>query len=32
LNETDDGGQIVLTKNGSIDREKGDWVWQYPPK
>ncbi len=29
-NETDDGGQVVLTKNGSIDRTKGDWVWQYP--
>ena len=29
-NETDDGGQAVLTKGGSIDREKGDWVWQYP--
>jgi len=31
-NETDDGGQIVLTKNGSVDRENGDWVWQYPVK
>jgi hypothetical protein len=31
-NETDDGGQIVLTKNGSVDRERGDWVWQYPMK
>jgi tetratricopeptide (TPR) repeat protein len=29
-NETDDGGQVVLTKGGSVDREKGDWVWQYP--
>jgi hypothetical protein len=29
-NETDDGGQIVFNKAGSIDREKGDWVWQYP--
>jgi hypothetical protein len=26
----DDGGNVVLTKNGSVDREKGDWVWQYP--
>jgi hypothetical protein len=25
-NETDDGGQV------SEDREKGDWVWQYPLK
>jgi hypothetical protein len=31
-NETDDGGQVVLTKDGSVDREKGDWVWQYPVK
>jgi hypothetical protein len=29
-NEMDDGGQVVLTKDGSVDREKGDWVWQYP--
>lgn len=27
-NETDDGGQVALTKNGSPDREKGDWVWK----
>jgi hypothetical protein len=31
-NETDDGGQVAFTKSGSIDREKGDWVWQYPVK
>ena len=31
-NETDDDGQIVLTKKGMVDREKGDWVWQYPAK
>jgi hypothetical protein len=31
-NETDDGGRVVLTKTGSVDREKGDWVWQYPVK
>jgi hypothetical protein len=34
-NETDDGGQIALTKGEGgfpIDREKGDWVWQYPQK
>jgi hypothetical protein len=30
--EKDDGGKIFLTKSGSIDREKGDWVWQYPVK
>ncbi len=27
-NETDDGGQVVLQKDGSVDREKGDWVWR----
>jgi hypothetical protein len=31
-NETDDGGQIVLTKKGMVDRDQGDWVWQYPAK
>jgi hypothetical protein len=31
-NETDDGGQVAFTKSGSVDREKGDWVWQYPVK
>ncbi len=29
-NETDDHGQIALTKAGNLDREKGDWLWQYP--
>ena len=32
LNETDDGGEVVLKKDGAVDREKGDWVWQYPAK
>lgn len=32
LNEQDDGGTVVLTKQGTVDREKGDWVWQYPKK
>jgi len=27
-NETDDGGQVVLKKDGSEDRENGDWVWK----
>ena len=27
-NEKDDGGQVVLTKSGRVDREKGDWVWK----
>ena len=31
-NEKDDGGTVVLTKSGLVDREKGDWVWQYPTK
>ena len=31
-NETDDGGEVAFTKGGSVDREKGDWVWQYPVK
>jgi hypothetical protein len=31
-NEMDDGGQVVLAKDGSVDHEKGDWVWQYPLK
>jgi tetratricopeptide (TPR) repeat protein len=30
-NETDDGGTVVFLKNGSsVNRDKGDWVWQYP--
>jgi hypothetical protein len=32
LNETDDGGQIVLTKSGNAEINKGDWVWRYPAK
>jgi hypothetical protein len=31
-NETDDGGKVALKKDGSVDREQGDWVWQYPQK
>jgi hypothetical protein len=31
-NETDDGGAVALKKDGSEDRENGDWVWQYPAK
>ncbi len=29
--ETDNGGQLVINKHGAIDREKSNWVWQYPP-
>jgi len=28
--EKDDGGRVTLTKGGSVDRNIGDWVWQYP--
>ncbi|HEY9174636.1 MAG TPA: hypothetical protein VI136_20310 [Verrucomicrobiae bacterium] len=31
-NEKDDGGQVVLNKDGSADREKGDWVWPLATK
>jgi hypothetical protein len=31
-NEVDDGGKVVLKEDGSMDRDKGDWVWQYPVK
>jgi hypothetical protein len=32
-NETDDGGTVFFIKSGSaVDRDKGDWVWQYPVK
>jgi type II secretory pathway pseudopilin PulG len=31
-NETDDGGNVELTKSGSPDNKKGDWVWRYPTK
>ncbi len=27
-NETDDGGQVAFRKSGSVDPEKGDWVWK----
>jgi hypothetical protein len=33
-NETDDGGQVALaqSKPARQDLERGDWVWQYPPR
>jgi hypothetical protein len=31
-NETDDGGEVGLTKNGNLDINTGDWVWRYPAK
>ncbi len=30
-NETDDDGPIAPMKDGRMDLENGDWVWQYPP-
>jgi hypothetical protein len=29
-NETDDGGNVRFTNNGSIDLDQGDWVWRHP--
>jgi hypothetical protein len=29
-NEIDDGGITALKKDGTEDRESGDWVWHYP--
>jgi hypothetical protein len=31
-NETDDDGEVGLKENGAVDRDTGDWVWQYPAK
>jgi len=31
-NETDDGGEVGLKKDGAVDINKGDWVWRYPAK
>ncbi len=31
-NETDDGGQVVHNKDGSVDTVNGDWVWGVPLK
>jgi tetratricopeptide (TPR) repeat protein len=31
-NETDDDGEVDLNENGVVNRDKGDWVWQYPAK
>ena len=31
-NETDDDGEVGLKENGAVDRDTGDWVWQYPTK
>jgi hypothetical protein len=31
-NETDDDGEVSFKEDGSVDRDTGDWVWQYPTK
>jgi hypothetical protein len=32
-NEKDDGGTVVFRKgNSNVDTDRGDWVWEYPPK
>jgi hypothetical protein len=31
-NETDDGGTVGLTKQGTPDWNQGDWVWRYPAR
>jgi hypothetical protein len=31
-NETNDDGEVGLKEDGSVDRDTGDWVWQYPVK
>jgi hypothetical protein len=31
-NETDDGGVVSFRESGSVDTDKGDWVWRYPSK
>ena len=28
-NEKDDGGTVAFTKGGAVDRDEGDWVWEY---
>jgi hypothetical protein len=30
--EKDDGGKVFVTKSGTVDQKKGDWVWRYPPQ
>jgi hypothetical protein len=30
--ETDSSGEVVRKKDGSVDPDKGDWVWRYPAK
>jgi hypothetical protein len=30
LNSKDDGGQVVVNKEGGVNVEQGDWVWRQP--
>jgi tetratricopeptide (TPR) repeat protein len=31
-NETDDGGTVSRGRNGAVNTDFGDWVWQYPSR
>ncbi len=31
-NETDDGGKVALNQDGSVDIQRGDWVWRSAAK
>ncbi|MGO9199362.1 MAG: hypothetical protein ACLQM8_02330 [Limisphaerales bacterium] len=31
-NQTDDGGVASLKADGTVELDRGDWVWRYPPK
>ena len=28
-NEKDDGGFVSFNRSGSVDLDRGDWVWRY---
>ena len=30
--EKDEDGKVYLNKSGTVDPQKGDWVWRYPQK
>ena len=29
VNQTDDGGEVVLRESGGLNLDEGDWVWRY---
>jgi hypothetical protein len=31
-NQSDDGGRVVLKQSGTVDPERGDWVWPSAPE